>query len=236
MEDIFGNYLMDYFMGKECYEITERDDGFISFTPIKRYFNGYSDWPVCERIGMKFVKGKTLDIGCGAGRHSLFLQRNGQNVVGIDHSKKALKVADLRGLKNTYMLDLDDLEKINESFDTFLMLGNNFGLLEKPKKAQSFLSSLYNFSNDNAIILAGSKNPYKTDNEVTLNYLKKNKYNGKLPGQLKIRLRYRKKISDWFDFMLVSPKEMHQIFDKTGWELVKIIKKNNEDFVGVFKK
>jgi ubiquinone/menaquinone biosynthesis C-methylase UbiE len=37
---------------------------------------------------------KVLDLGCGAGRHSVLLARSGFEVVGIDLSKSALKMAE----------------------------------------------------------------------------------------------------------------------------------------------
>jgi len=36
---------------------------------------------------------KVLDLGCGAGRHSILLAKNGFEVIGIDISKSALKMA-----------------------------------------------------------------------------------------------------------------------------------------------
>ncbi|PTD93545.1 hypothetical protein C9439_07260 [archaeon SCG-AAA382B04] len=236
MEEVFGRYLLDYYKGKDCFEITEREDGFISCTPIERYFRGYFSWPDSERIAIRYAKGKVLDIGCGAGRHSLFLQRNNLNVLGIDPSDKAIEVSNARGVKKTKKIGYKQVEDLKGSFDTILLLGNNFGLFENPKKAIKMLNRLYSITNNKGIILSGSRNPYETKNETNLEYFKKNRQKGKLLGQLKLRLKYREKTSDWFNFMLVSPKEMKQIFDKTKWSFKKIIKKNKKDFVGLFKK
>jgi len=45
--------------------------------------------PAFKNQGIEFV----LDLGCGAGRHSICLARNGFDVVGIDVSKSALRIA-----------------------------------------------------------------------------------------------------------------------------------------------
>ena len=55
----------------------ERDDGYIDAMGSKGYFNGYKDWHSIEQKAMGFVKGKVLDVGCGAGRHSIYLQKKG---------------------------------------------------------------------------------------------------------------------------------------------------------------
>jgi hypothetical protein len=36
-------------------------------------------------------------------------------------------------------------------------------------------------------------------------------------GQLRIRVRYQKFISPWFDYLFVSPAEMEEIVQGTGW-------------------
>jgi ubiquinone/menaquinone biosynthesis C-methylase UbiE len=35
------------------------------------YFAEYEDWPQVEQKAMEFVKGRVLDVGCGAGRHAI---------------------------------------------------------------------------------------------------------------------------------------------------------------------
>lgn len=70
-EDGFGHEMMDHLLGKDAYEIVERDDGLfeVSSRP-KSYFAKYDEWPDHEKKAMRFVRGRVLDVGCGAGRHS----------------------------------------------------------------------------------------------------------------------------------------------------------------------
>ena len=79
-EDAYGHMIYDYFESKgtlEISEIVEREDGFIDASKLgpKAYFSKYKDLPSHQKKAMKFVSGKILDIGCGAGRHSLYLQK-----------------------------------------------------------------------------------------------------------------------------------------------------------------
>lgn len=92
-QDAFGHEIYDYFNGKGGYEIIERDDGYFSPSPgPEPYFREYEEWPEAEKEAMKHVTGRVLDVGCGAGRHSLYLQAQGLDVVGIDNSPLAIKV------------------------------------------------------------------------------------------------------------------------------------------------
>ena len=74
-------------------EIIERDDRFIDTgSEAGLYFRDYKEWSPLERRVIRLVKGRILDIGCGAGRHCLYLQQKGFDVTGIDNSPGAVKV------------------------------------------------------------------------------------------------------------------------------------------------
>jgi 2-polyprenyl-3-methyl-5-hydroxy-6-metoxy-1,4-benzoquinol methylase len=73
---------------------------------------------------MRFVKGRVLDIGCGAGRVALYLQKKGFDVSGIDVSPLAVKVCKLRGLKKARVLSISNIGAKLGKFDTLLMFGN----------------------------------------------------------------------------------------------------------------
>jgi 2-polyprenyl-3-methyl-5-hydroxy-6-metoxy-1,4-benzoquinol methylase len=105
MEDAYGQELLAHYNGKRGFEVVERDDGYfdVSFGP-ELYFSNYEQWSRMEKEAVKFVKGRVLDIGCGAGRHSLYLQEKGFDVFGIDNSPLAVKVCKLRGLRKAEVM------------------------------------------------------------------------------------------------------------------------------------
>ena len=99
-EDAFGQEIYDHYMGKGGFEIVERDDGYFDKTNgPDYYFLDYDHWPTHQKKGIRYAKGRVLDIGCGAGRHVLYLQDKGLDVLGIDISPLAIKVCKKRGLK-----------------------------------------------------------------------------------------------------------------------------------------
>src|SRR5690349_7014938 len=95
--DAYGQELWNCHLGRTTYEIVERDDSFIDPAEATPYFRDFPDWPAHEREAIRLARGPALDIGCGAGRVSLYLQQQGHNVLAIDNSPLAVKTARARG-------------------------------------------------------------------------------------------------------------------------------------------
>jgi hypothetical protein len=57
-----------------------------------------------------------------------------------------------------------------------------------------------------------------------------------MPGQLRLRIRYRQYRTPWFDYLLVSKKEMRRIVSGTGWHIDRFIDSGDTIYVGVLKK
>src|SRR5438128_12672805 len=125
--DAYGQQMLAQYNNQAAtYEIIERDDRYIHTGSMPgQYFLDYKQWSPIERQAIKLAKGKVLDIGCGAGRHSLYLQEKGFDVTGIDNSPGAIKVCKLRGLKKAFVRPISEVNKFAPgSFDTILMLCN----------------------------------------------------------------------------------------------------------------
>lgn len=236
-QDAFGHEVYDYFKFKGGYEIIERDDGYIDISGgAKVYFGEYKDWPEYSKQAMKYARGNVLDIGCGAGRHSIYLQKEGLNVLGIDNSPLAVKTCKLRGLKHVKTLSINQVSSGLGVFDTILMLGNNFGLFGSFKGAKRLLKKFYKLTSDNGRIIAESNEVGKTKIPEHLEYHKFNRKRGRMPGQLKLRARYKKYITPWFDYLLVSKNEMMNILKGTGWKVKKFINSGSSPYVAIIEK
>jgi hypothetical protein len=77
-------------------------------------------------------------------------------------------------------------------------------------------------------IIAQTRDPYQTDNPDHLAYHQRNLERGRMAGQVRIRVRYRKYVSPWFDYLMVSRDEMQELLSGTRWELREWI----EDAIG----
>ncbi|MFW9915130.1 MAG: class I SAM-dependent methyltransferase [Candidatus Thorarchaeota archaeon] len=237
-EDAFGHSMYDYFLKQEgTGEIVERDDSFVNVSGgAEVYFSEYNEWPELEKRALRYVRGRVLDIGCGAGRHSLFLQEKGYETVGIDSSPLAIEVCRQRGVKNVQLVSITDLSSDLGIFDTILMLGNNFSLLGTPSTAKELLGKFHTLTSEQGRIIAQTRDPYQTDMAEHLEYHEANKKKGNLPGEATIRIRYKKYATSWFKFMLVSQTEMVAILEATNWHVTEFIDGEKGYFVAIIEK
>jgi SAM-dependent methyltransferase len=185
---------------------------------------------------MKFVKGRVIDIGCGAGRHSLYLQEKGFKVTGLDISPAAVEVCRKRGLKDVRGLSINEITGDLGQIDTIIMMGNNFGLFENFTKAKILLRKFHRITTKDARIIAETRNPYDTDIPEHQEYHERNRKKGRMGGQLKLRIIYKKFRTPWFNYLLVSKDEMKDILKDTSWTLSKTLDGEMGTYIAVIKK
>ena len=156
MKDLFGKAILDYQTNSSpeniitSTSISEEDEMEVAYL-----FRSFDKMPALEQKALQLAKGKTLDVGCGAGSHSLYLQNDRKIAVhSIDISKNAIQACSLRGLKNAQAIDVLDLE--NEKYDTILLLMNGTGIFETLEKTTIYLQKLKSLLNPNGQILIDS--------------------------------------------------------------------------------
>jgi SAM-dependent methyltransferase len=236
-QDAYGHEILDYMQGKPVLEIVERDDRYIDISSgPKIYFAPFKEWADYEKQAIKFAKGRVLDVGCGAGRVLLHLQEKGQDCVGIDVSSLAIKVCRERGVRDARVISVTRIGPPLGKFDSVVMFGNNFGLFGSKKRSEWLLEKFRRVTNPGAHLIVTATDPYATTDPDHLNYQKFNARRNRLPGQIRLRIRYKKYQTPWFDYLLVSQSEMTSMFKGTCWKVVKFIPSNGPMYAAILEK
>jgi SAM-dependent methyltransferase len=161
-DDAFGRLLLDHTAGCTGQLILELDDGRAGpALPAEVFFAEHGEWPPEEQRVFEFVQGRVLDIGCGAGRHSLETERRGLDVVAIDVSPGAVEVCRQRGVRDVRLLPVAAVDTTLGAVDTALMMCGNFGLVGTADEAVRVLRVLHELMPPNGRIVLDSVDPYE---------------------------------------------------------------------------
>jgi SAM-dependent methyltransferase len=219
--DAFGRALLDALRDGDASYIVERIDGYVDVESAADNLTVPSQWPVRDAMALDLVSGRVLDVGAGAGRHSLALQDMGADPVALDTSPGAIDVCRRRGVERTFVGDVFDLlAEDPRPFDAALFMGNNLGLLGSPAEARELLAALGRLLTPDGVVVGTGLDPHLTDDEDHRVFHERNRAAGRLPGQLTLRVRYGYLASDWFNYLFVSPEELRDLADECGWWVV----------------
>ena len=86
------------------------------------------------------------------------------------------------------------------------------------------------------VLQQGRNDVYQTHVRAHLAYHKLNRKRGRMPGQVRIRIRYEDYATPWFDYLLVSPSEMAGVLKGTGWSIERTLKSGGPAYIAVIRK
>lgn len=213
--DVIGIALLDFFTSGNAPDIsTETNISEADEMPVAHFFRDYNEMPLLEKKSLQLCKGRVLDVGCGAGSHSLYLQNKGFDVTAIDISKGAIDVARKRGVKDARQIHLLELQE--EKFDTILLLMNGTGIFETLQKAPLYLHHLKLLLNDGGSILIDSSDlafMYDAEENGAI-WVPADRYY----GELTFTMTYKGVTSASFDWLYIDQKKFETLCKQNGFK------------------
>lgn len=200
-------------------QIVERDDGMLLVGPAKFYLSGPAGWFDCERAVLDGLAGHVLDVGAGAGRLALALQERGVDVTALDPSPAAVEVCRQRGVRRTVQATLTDHARSGERYDRVALFGNCLGLLTSADRAPAVLADLRRLVRPGGRVVAVGTDPAYLADPATLDYLERNRAEGRLPGQWRVRERFRDVATPWTDFLWCAVEDLERLLAGSPWRL-----------------
>src|SRR5699024_9750817 len=123
--------------------------------PIEIFFREESELSELEEIALALCDGKVLDVGAGAGIHTLDLQKQGMEVEALDISKRACECMKIMGVTHPTHYDFFTLPPTSK-YDTLLFLMNGIGLAGELKMLKNTLQQAEKLLNPGGQILFDS--------------------------------------------------------------------------------
>jgi SAM-dependent methyltransferase len=226
MNDVFGSAILDYQEGNYTEDlVTSTSISEEDTLALPYLFRTFSEMPSLEQTALKLSKGRVLDIGCGAGSHSLHLISKGLNVKSIDISEGAIKACQLRGLKSAHVLDV-----MNETatFDTLLLLMNGSGIFQSLAHTPLVLNHLKTLLNPEGQILIDSSDiKYMYEDDDGGYWMDTNKA---YYGELDYTVRYKGKEAT-FSWMYLDFEHLKIACNQVGLKCELIEKGPHYDFL-----
>ena len=156
MKDLMGRAIWDYYYQENSEDLqTETSISELDDLPVSYLFRDYQEMNALEKKALDSSFGKVLDVGSGAGSHSLYLQNERKlEVTALDISPKSIEVCKARGIKNAICEDL--LQFSEKNFDTILLLMNGTGIFQSLEHIDQYLQKLKSLVAENGQILIDS--------------------------------------------------------------------------------
>ena len=226
--DPLGEALCEYFFKNKknlnisvFSSISEED-----FIPVQYLFRTYNEMPEIEKIALNSCFGRVLDVGCGSGIHSLYLQSKGINVKSIDISKGAIEVCKAQNL-DAEQLDFYTLRE--EKFDSLLFLMNGIGIAGEINNLATFFKQCKALLNPGGQVLLDSSDIIymyeESDGSYQINL------NDSYYGEVEYITKYKNALSNPFKWLFIDFANLSSHAEQNGFKCELVVEGTHYDFL-----
>ncbi|MFT6814756.1 MAG: hypothetical protein ACJAZ3_000649 [Sphingobacteriales bacterium] len=227
LNDPLGQAVLEYLETTVSQDIIVKSDlADDDVIPSEYLFRSLKEMPEMEQVALKHVKGKTLDVGAGAGAHSILL-KDKVDLKSIDVSPGCVEVLQKRGITNVEQADFFELK--NQKYDTILMLMNGIGIVGDLKGLDNFFKHVKTILEPEGQILLDSSDIqyiYLQDDGSMLVDL-----NSEYHGITTYNLEYKGVIGKPFSWLFVDLDTLEKAGRKNGYKTEVIHTGNHHDFL-----
>ena len=225
--DPMGKAIADYHKNKKASKLRvfspmfEEDE-----IPLQTLFRKYEDMPEIERQALDMARGKTLDVGAGAGCHSLVLQQHGTNVTAIDISPLSVQTMKDRGVKNAVEQDFFTLD---EQYDTILMLMNGIGIVGTLERMTEFFHHLDKILASGGQVLCDSTDisyVFETEDGIIELPSDPSYY-----GEVSFQMQYEDIIGKPFNWLYLDADTLSQQAERNGYTVEIVAQGEHYDYL-----
>ncbi len=233
MTDVFGKALLDYWNGNytgDIHTFSSLDEE--DHIPLPYLFRDFKDMPPLEKKALQLCKGKVLDIGCGSGSHSLYLQHKGMDVTALDSSPGAVETCRLRGVQNVVHSNI--LQFRESKYDTLLLLMNGIGIVGAYESLDLFFGHLKSLLNpDGQIVLDSSDIIYMFDEtEDGGRWIPDN---GTYYGEVNFIMEYKGQKGEPFSWLYIDFNTLQRAAHANGLACELVMEGEHYDYLAILR-
>jgi SAM-dependent methyltransferase len=233
-----GLAIRDYFSGdKEAKIIIHSSDGDTEDVEVSIFFREFPYIPLIEKAALDLCYGDVIDVGAGAGCHTIELQNRGLNVSAIDVQPDVVDIMKDRGVRDARLGDFRELK--DERFDTVLMLMNGIGIVGDLEGLKVFLNRAGDFIRPGGQIVFDSidlrcETPEKSEDGHSLSNSDSgnNVDSGRYFGEIEYRIEYKGVIYPSFQWLFVDAQTLEDYASSSGWKFEHVMKFENGRYLG----
>ena len=194
--------------------------------PVATLFRPFDDMPALEQEALRAATGEILDVGAGAGCHSLALQAMGKQVTAIDISPLAVATMRERGVLDVREQDFFTLDG---QFDTILMLMNGIGIVGSLSRLPAFFMQLDTLLAPGGQVLCDSSDICYIfeDEDGIIDLTGIDGYYGELTYQM----QYRKVKGEPFPWLFIDPETLAEQATTHGYRCDIIARGTHYDYL-----
>lgn len=197
--------------------------------PVSTLFREFDEMPEIEREALKLASGRVLDVGAGAGCHSLALQDMGKDVTAIDISPLSIDTAQKRGVEKAMLKDFFSMSADEGKYDTILFLMNGIGIAGSIDALPVFFGKIRELlTADGCVLLDSSDIRYVFENEdgsLDIN-LDDNYY-----GELEYQMQYKRVKGEPFPWLYIDFATLQGYAEENGFEAEMVLEGEHYDYL-----
>jgi len=220
---------------------TQKSEWFAEWFDTAYYHTLYKhrDFKEAERFISNLIEhldidedAKCLDLACGKGRHSVFLNKKGLNVTGVDLSQNSIEAA-AQFENERLRFDVHDMRTVyrENAYNVVFNLFTSFGYFDSNDDNIKVLRSIYSMLKEDGLLVVDFMNAHKTTNNLvareekevdTINFNINRSYDG---SHIFKDIRFEDEGSK-FHFQervqAITKQHFLEMFETTGFEVQEI--------------
>ncbi len=195
--------------------------------PVEELFRDFESMPYLEKVALELAQGSILDVGAGAGCHSIALGQMGKKALAMDISPLSVQVMRERGV-DAVQADFWD-PAFAGKYDTILMLMNGSGIIGRIDNMGRFFERVRGLLKPGGSLLMDSSDLRylyeEEDGSFAIDLA------GDYYGELDYQMQYKSVKGESFDWLYIDFQTLSYYAEQYGFRVELVAEGEHYDYL-----